>query len=264
VALAVALLMALPVLGTAAPALAAPAPHVRPVVAPSSDLLTTLGNLLARLLQSPPPPASPGVAPSFAAGVVASTVRVNATACGVHLAGSGFSAAPGTIVTNAHVVAGASATSVLRPDGTTLPATVSAFDPKRDLAVLTVAGLGEPALPVASAVVGETDAIFGHSLGHAAVDVIPARITRRVTADIGDIYGQPGATRQLLVMSSVLAPGDSGAPVVDAAGKVVGVAFGSSVRNPSIAYAVASEELAPVLAQPRTGPVSTGPCLDEG
>ena len=52
--------------------------------------------------------------------------------------------------------------------------------------------------------------------------------------------------------------------LVDSAGKVVGVAFGSSTRNPSIAYAVASEELAPVLARPQNGPVGTGPCLDEG
>jgi S1-C subfamily serine protease len=269
VAVAVALLLALPVLvaspASAGPSTTAPsAPRgVHPVAAPTSNLLITLSNLLARLLP-PAPPAVPGVTPALTSKVVASTVRVNGVACGVRLAGSGFSPAPDTVVTNAHVVAGETTTSVLRPDGTTLPATVQVFDPNRDLAVLSVKGLGEPSLPAAPAAVGETDAIFGHPLGQAAISVIPARVSRRVSADIGNIYDQPAGVHQILVMNSLLQPGDSGAPVVNTAGQVVGVAFAASTLVRSTAFAVGSEELAPVLAQPRTGPVSTGPCLDEG
>jgi S1-C subfamily serine protease len=89
-------------------------------------------------------------------------------------------------------------------------------------------------------------------------------VARRVTVDIGNIYDQPAGDHQLLVMSSALQPGDSGSPVVNTAGQVVGVAFASSTFAPSTAFAVASEELAPVLAQSRAATVSTGPCLDEG
>jgi S1-C subfamily serine protease len=257
VALVLALSVASPLLA-AGPASAAPA-GVRPAAAPTSDLLTTLSNLLARLLPAAPPAAVPPTAAANPA--IASTVRVNGVACGVRLAGSGFSTAPDTVVTNAHVVAGETTTSVLRPDGRTLPATVQVFDPERDLAVLSVPGLGEPPLGLAPAVAGETDTIFGHPLGLAPTTVIPARVTRRITTDIGDIYNRAGDVRQILVMSADLQPGDSGAPVVNGAGKVVGVAFASYSLARSVSFAVASEELAPVLAQHPTGPVGTGPCI---
>ena len=237
----------------------------RPVLAPATGVLNLLSDLLAQLVPAPrpapPAPAAPGPAPALASSVSASTVRVNGTACGLRLAGSGFSLAPDTVLTNAHVVAGTSTTSVLRPDGRTLPAQVQVFDPSRDLALLSVPGLGEPSLDTAPATVGESDAVLGHPRGQAAVDVAPALVTRRVTADIGDIYDHPGAVRQILVLSAQLAPGDSGAPLVNGAGRVVGVAFAVATLRRSTAFAVASEEIAPVLAQPRTGPVGTGPCL---
>lgn len=247
-----------PLAVTASPAQAAPA--TRPVAAPATELLVGLTNLLARLLPAPAP-AIPGMGPAQVAQVAASTVKVSGVACGLRVQGSGFSPAPDTIVTNAHVVAGTRATQVLRPDGRTLPATVAVFDPARDLAVLSVPGLGQPSLGLGSAVTGETDAVFGHPLGRVPVEVSPARVLRRVTADIGDIYDRPSVRRQILVLNSDLEPGDSGAPLVNSAGKVVGVAFAVSNLRRGTAYAVAAEELAPVLSQPRNGPVPTGPCL---
>jgi S1-C subfamily serine protease len=159
------------------------------------------------------------------------------------------------------VVAGTSNTTVLRPDGRTLPAQVQIFDPSRDLAVLAVPGLGQTPLPLGSAVLGETDAVFGHPRGQVPVEVSPARVIRKVTVDIGDIYGRPTTPRQIIVLNADLEPGDSGGPLVNAAGQVVGVAFGTATLRASTAFAMASEELAPLLAQPRNGPVSTGPCL---
>jgi S1-C subfamily serine protease len=249
-----------PVAVTAGPAQAAPAARPKPVAAPANDLLVGLQNLLARLL---PAPAIPGAAPTLVPQVSASTVRVSGVACGYRLQGSGFSPAPDTIVTNAHVVAGTASSQVLRPDGRTLPASVVAFDPSRDLAVLHVPGLGQPSLPLASAVAGERAAVFGHPGGQIPLEISPAVVLRRLTIDFGDIYDNPTTPRQLLILNSELAPGDSGAPLVNAAGKVIGVAFGVASLRRSVAFAVASEELAPVLAQPRTGPVNTGPCLTD-
>ena len=258
---ALAVLLAFPLLATAGPAAAAPeAGRSRPAAAPASDPLVTLTQLLARLLPAPSP-ALPGATPSLVSQVTASTVRVSGVACGSRLYGSGFSPAPDTIVTNAHVVAGTSSTQVLRPDGRTLPAQVQVFDPVRDLAVLAVPGLGQPSLALGSAVTGETDAVFGHPRGQVPVDVSPARVLRRVTADVGDIYDRPSAPRQILVLNADIQPGVSGSPLVNSAGKVVGVTFASSGIRRSTAFAVASEELGPVLAQPRTGAVSTGPCI---
>jgi S1-C subfamily serine protease len=262
VALFLSLFLVVPIV-EAGPAVAAPATRTQAAAAPSSNALEVLANLLARLLPPAPAGPTPGLLSGLVGQVTASTVRVNGVACGVRVAGSGFSPAPDVIVTNAHVVAGNTTTSVLRPDGKTLPAQVQVFDPKRDLAVLSVPGLGEPSLPIGSAATGETDEIFGHPEGQAAVRVLPAVVTRRVTADIGDIYDQPGATRQILVLNATLIPGDSGSPMVNSAGRVVGVAFATSNLRRATSFAVASEELAPVLAQPRSGAVSTGPCLED-
>lgn len=253
-------LLAVPTLVAAGPAQAAPS-GTRPAAAPASNPLVLLNNLLVQLLTAPLP--LPDLSPAALSPITASTVRVSGVACGLRLRGSGFSPAPDTIVTNAHVVAGTTATEVLRPDGRTLPATVTAFDPARDLAVLSVPGLGEPPLALAPAVVGETGSVFGHPLGQVPVEVSPARVVRRVTTDIGDIYDHPAGPRQILILSSYLEPGDSGAPLVNSAGKVVGVAFAVSNLRAGTAFAVASEELAPFLAQPRGGRVSTGPCLEE-
>ena len=252
--------LAFPTLATAGPAQAAPG-GTRPAAAPATDLLGLLSDLLARLVPMPAP-AVPGIGPSAISQVTAATVRVGGVACGVRLQGSGFSPAPDTIVTNAHVVAGTTRTEVLRPDGRTLPAAVTAFDPVRDLAVLSVPGLGQPSLGLGSAVVGETGAVFGHPFGRTAIEVSPARVLRRVTTDIGDIYDRPASPRQILVLNTQIDPGDSGAPLVNSAGQVVGVAFAVSSLRPGTAFAVASEELAPVLARPRGAPVGTGPCLE--
>ncbi|MDQ4070307.1 MAG: trypsin-like peptidase domain-containing protein, partial [Actinomycetota bacterium] len=109
--------------------------------------------------------------------------------------------------------------------------------------------------------VGETDAVFGYPRGRSTLDISPARVVRRVNADVGDIYDRPSSPRQILVLNALLAPGHSGGPLVNSAGQVVGVAFAVSNLRRATAFAVASEELAPVLAGPRGAPVSTGPCI---
>ncbi len=260
-AVALAVLLSVPALVTAGPAQAAPsAGRVQPAAAPANDLLGGLVDLLARLLPLPAP-AVAGAPQSLVSQVSASTVKVTGLACGRRLSGSGFSPAPDTIVTNAHVVAGTTSVVVLRPDGRSLQASVRVFDPVRDLAVLSVPGLGQPSLGLASAVAGETAAVYGHPLGQVPIEVSPARVVRRLTVDVGDIYDRPSGPRQILVLNSNLDPGDSGAALVNSSGRVIGVAFAIASLRRSTAFAVASEELAPVLAQPRTRAVGTGPCI---
>jgi S1-C subfamily serine protease len=263
------------VAGVAGPASVAPSlvaartrgttPAAAPALPGFSQLLdgTGLAGLLQGLLGGGAPGAAPvgSLAPDVASRVAASTVRVLGVACGTTLIGSGFAPAADTVVTNAHVVAGMAAPQVQRPDGRRLPAQVQLFDPNRDLAVLGVAGLGEAPLPLGPAVVGTDGAVFGHPQGQAPVAVVPARITRRVDADIDNIYGQP-TTRQILVLSTILQPGDSGGPLVDGAGRVVGVAFAVSSLRRTVGLADVSDDVAAVLAQPRAGAVSTGPCVE--
>lgn len=208
-----------------------------------------------------PPPGDVALAPGVRNRVAASTVKVTGTACGRVLSGSGFAPAVDTIVTNAHVVAGVARPMVQRPDGRRLPATVEVFDPRRDLAVLRVDGLSQSPLPVGSAAVGEEGAVFGHPNGQDALAVTPARIESKVNAQGLDLYGSTATRREVFVLASALAPGDSGGALVDPAGEVVGVAFAVAPDRAATAYALTSGELRDVLAVPRQGQVGTGPCL---
>lgn len=264
----VALALLVPSIGTAAAAPRSPgAQDAEPKRAASLPVLdhlvrdNGLADLLNQLLFGALPPVT--LPPVVVSRVTASTVKVSSVACGSRVEGSGFSPAKDTVVTNAHVVAGATSTQVLRPDGRRFAAQVQAFDPDRDLAVLAVPGLGQQPLALDSPVAGENDAVFGHPLGQVPVEVSPATVIREVTATTTDIYGADLIRRQILVLAAALEPGDSGAPVVNQSGEVVGIAFAISRIRPTTAFAIPAATLAPLLAQPRAGAVSsTGPCVD--
>ena len=220
--------------------------------------------VFSRLGPSPeagPPPGEVALPPAVRDRVAASTVKVMGTACGRILYGSGFSPAADIIVTNAHVVAGVSKPSVLRTDGRRLPAIVVVFDPNRDLAVLRVANLGRPALPVGDPDVGDEGAVYGHPRGQDELAIIPARVEQAVNAQGFDLYGDTRIRREVLVLAAALAPGDSGGALVDTAGNVIGVAFAIAPDRPATAYALSVDELRAVLAQPRNTEVDTGPCV---
>jgi S1-C subfamily serine protease len=210
-----------------------------------------------------PPPASAGISAAVDTRARAATVKVEGQACDEIQDGSGFAVANDLIATNAHVVAGEGKgrTRVLLPNGSTLPATVVLFDPNRDLALLQVPGLGESPLSIGTGKVGETAAVYGHPNGQNPLFLAPAEIAQNVTAVGQNLYNTHQTSRNVFILSAVLFPGDSGSPLVDQSGAVVGVAFAIAPDRPSTAYALASSELEAVLAVPRAGAVATGPCL---
>lgn len=209
-----------------------------------------------------PPPAAPGMSQEIVNRVAASTVRVTGRGCGGIQEGSGFTPRRGFVVTNAHVIAGTSDITVLRPDGRELSATPVLFDPNRDLALLRVDGLGQEPLPVADGGPGDAGAVFGHPGGQVQLEVSPARVNDEVEARGRDIYDRQTTTRLVYFLAARLAPGDSGGALVDTSGQVIGVAFAISPDRPDTAYALADEELDEFLGQPVGGAVSTGGCTN--
>ncbi|MDP8936157.1 MAG: MarP family serine protease [Actinomycetota bacterium] len=212
-------------------------------------------------LDTGPPPTDAGLSPEVVARVSASTVKVEAVACRNERDGSGFTAGPDLVVTNAHVVAGQSRPTVVRHDGARLPAVVALFDPRRDLALLRVPDLGRPPLPIATGEVGATAAVFGHPDGQADVRVAPAAIRQQLNALGRDLYALNVTRRNVFVLAAHLHPGDSGAGVVNEDGEVVGVAFAIAPDNDDTAYALSTEELRAVLQQGAAGQADVGPCL---
>jgi S1-C subfamily serine protease len=207
-----------------------------------------------------PPPVASGLPPVVVAGVAASTVRVQGESCGRVQEGSGFVAEAGFVVTNAHVVAGQDRTQVVGADDRRRAAEVVAFDPARDLALLAVPDLAAPPLATGEVAEGGTGAVFGHP-GGGALRMSPFALEERVEAVGRDLYDEADTQRRVLVLAADLAPGDSGAAVVDTDGGVVGVAFAIAPDEPGTAYALDLDELAAILAAPRTAGAGTGPCL---
>ena len=208
-----------------------------------------------------PPPADSGLDPNLVARVTPSTVKVSGVACSRLQEGSGFvTLAPDVVVTNAHVVAGEDRPTVERDDGTVLDATVVVFDSARDLAVLRVPGLDRAPLALADGGEGATGGVFGHP-GGAPLRVAPFVVGNEVRAVGSDIYDTSRTERAVLVLSSQLRPGDSGAALVDPGGTVVGVAFAIAPDDPDVAYALETSEVGAVLGGDLATPVATGPCL---
>jgi S1-C subfamily serine protease len=218
------------------------------------------GGVLPSLDTGPPPTSTP-LTSATVARVSASTVKVEGTACRSVRDGSGFSVARDLVMTNAHVVAGQKETFVVRPDGARLEATTVAFDPDRDLALLSVPGLDQPPLTIATGAVGTTVAVFGHPGGQAALQVSPASIRQQVRAVGRGLYGSAVVRRNVYVLAAELAPGDSGAGLVNEDGEVVGVAFAIAPDRDTTAYALTAEEMRPLLETTSPLPVDTGPCL---
>ena len=233
-----------------------------PLAALQSFVGTRFPEVFADLDPAPatqPPPAAIPVPGTVVDRVLASTVKVEAAGCAASFAGSGWTVAADTVVTNAHVVAGADEVRVLRADGTRLDATVVVFDDDRDVAVLLVEGLASPALPLGTADDEEGAATFGHPLGQDRTRVAPSSVARTIDAVGRDIYGEDRIERRVVVVAAQLLQGDSGSAVVDADGTVVGTVFAISPDDPDTAYALANSEVRAALDAPRT-PGETGRC----
>jgi S1-C subfamily serine protease len=188
-------------------------------------------------------------------------VRVLGTACGLAIEGSGWVAAPGVVVTNAHVVAGEHDTTVeAGGHSPSLSAYAIGFDPTDDVAVLRVPGLSLPALTLGEASASsQAGAILGYP-EDGPFDARPGRIgrTQRIVTD--DAYGRGPVSRFLTPLRGLVRPGNSGGPLVDRQGRVLTTVFASTTGGgPSGGYGVANATVADVLAH-AGAMTSTGGC----
>lgn len=211
---------------------------------------------------APVQPPSNAVVAAAVHAAEASTVKIEGQGCGELLEGSGFVWAPGLVVTNAHVIAGTSHTVVIDQNGTH-PATPVFFDPHYDLAVLRTGPLAGPVLPLDDQSVprGTTGAVLGYP-GGGGFDSEPAAVAQQFDAVGRDIYGSGLTTRSVYQVDSLIRPGNSGGPLVEPDGTVIGVVFSRSSTDPNVGYALASpgvvNELKGVSAS--SAPVGTGAC----
>ena len=187
-----------------------------------------------------------------------SVVRVTGVACGLGVEGSGWVAARGLVVTNAHVVAGVGRPRVDTSGGKAFTAMVVAFDATNDLAVLRVPGLGARPLSLEAPERGAAVALVGYPRNGPLV-----RTAARLggTADVltRDAYGHGSVTRQITAIRGAVEPGSSGGPGVDTHGHVRTTVFARRPRETG-GYGIPADLVHKVLAQVGARAVPTTDC----
>jgi S1-C subfamily serine protease len=225
------------------------------------DVLDPLTPTRAREVDSPDPTLAQQPVVDAVQGSVVKISGI-APSCSRQIDGSGFVYADDRVMTNAHVLAGV-ADPVVLAEGAEYDATPVYVDAQTDIAVLAVPGL--PTVPLAFAKepldTGDDAIIMGYP-GGGDLYVGPARVRDR-----GDITG-PNFRRTDTVVRDVYAlrgsvrAGNSGGPLFDLDGHVLGVVFASAIDDPDTGYALTADQVATAAKQGRGGAaeVSTGPC----
>lgn len=181
-----------------------------------------------------------------------SVYRIDAIAprCGRTQEGSGWAVGPESVVTNAHVVAGAD-TITIRVGGVDRSARVVVFDPDRDLALLHVSGLNARPLQLGSGLsIGSPVVLAGYPLG-GPYSAESGRVGLRLSARGTDIYGKDKVVRDIYAVRASVQPGNSGGPALAPDGTVAGVVFARSLDDSDTAYVLTLDELRAMLKERR-------------
>lgn len=196
-----------------------------------------------------------------------SVVKIEGTApsCRQALEGSGFVVSPERVMTNAHVVAGTRRLEVTSPGGQKLPARVVLFDPDNDIAVLDVPGLVAPTLYFAGKEAGTGDDAIVLGYPEAGpFTVVPVRVREVINLSGPDIYRSGQILRQVYTVRGVIRQGNSGGPMINAEGEVLGVVFGAAEdTSDETGFVLTAQQVQPSLAASAntSARVSTQECV---
>lgn len=246
--------------------------HVLP---PAPGIIADIGRLIAPngfpdvFIDAEPAPTPVQLpTPEILAKAVAkdrtSVVKVEGQGCGGIVAGSGFVVGSNLVATNAHVVAGIADPMVMDANGTH-HATAIWFDPDLDFAVLRVSNLaGSPLhLDVDSVDHGTPAGVLGYP-GGGAFQADVAAILEEISAKGRNIYNQGRTVRDIYSIQATVVPGNSGGPLVNTDGDVIGVVFATSTTYDHVGYALSLQKVVSEINDARNSnrPVGTGNCAE--
>jgi S1-C subfamily serine protease len=234
-----------------------------------SALLDTPGlpDMLLPFGKTPIPVEAPDAALAGDAVVAAtrpSVVKIRGVApsCQKVLEGSGFVVSPNRVMSNAHVVAGSESVTV-EADGQSYDASVVSYDPNTDISILDVPDLPSAPLAFAEAPAETgTDAVVMGYPGGGDFVATPARIREIIELKGPDIYRTTTVTREVYTIRGTVRQGNSGGPMIDRSGRVLGVVFGAAVDDNDTGFVLTGKEVSRQLAKVgNTEPVATGACI---
>lgn len=151
------------------------------------------------------------------------------------------------VVTNNHVVAGASNITVTFSDGNSYPASVKGTDQYRDLAVLTVSAPASEFHPLNllsstnAVIVGETVFAIGSPFG------LSGSVTGGLVSQVGRTITESTNTQitipDVIQFSAAINPGNSGGPLLDSNGNVVGITTATASNSEGLGFAIPASTL---------------------
>lgn len=212
------------------------------------------------------PAAAPQPAP--AADVSRSVVRLTgtATACAQVQSGSGVAIAPDRVLTNAHVVAGVPAPTVLDRDRGVYAARVVLLDTARDLAVLAVDGAQLPVARLGAELgVGDTATAMGYP-DSGPFATTAARVQAVGEVPLEAVGGGAVSAVDVYTLEADIRHGYSGGPVVAEDGTLAGLVFARAPGSGQIGYALTADAIARTVAvaPSLSSTVSAGQCVVGG
>ncbi|MDA0249819.1 MAG: acid resistance serine protease MarP [Mycobacterium sp.] len=190
-------------------------------------------------------------------------IRGVAPACQKVLEGTGFVIAPNRVMSNAHVVAGSDSVTVEAEDGKEYDATVVSYDPNADISILDVPDLPIQPLQFAQeAAKSGTDAVVLGFPGGGEFVATPARVREIIELSGPDIYKTTTVNREVYTIRGLVRQGNSGGPMINRAGQVIGVVFGAAVDDNDTGFVMTTDEVSRQLAKiGNTSKVPTGACI---
>jgi len=196
---------------------------------------------------------------------IASTVRIDgiAKSCSAAMVGTGFIVANERVITNAHVVAGVQEPVItLSNTQTQLGGKVILIDRKKDLAIIFVPGLAGNNLTFIGPVTpNEVGFVVGYPNG-GSLRTSAVSVSAEFESLGLDIDGNNDARRDLIAFGGDVKPGNSGGPLLNEQGQVLGIVFAADEKNKNTGYALAPNEMAKLISESTyvTEPIDTGNC----
>lgn len=243
---------------------------------PAPNLIADIGHLIAPngfpdvfIGLEPAPGTAPLPTPASLVPAVnkdrASVVQIEGDGCGGVVEGSGFVVSGNLVATNAHVVAGIAHPYVIDGNGTHL-ATAIWFDPNLDFAVLRVNNLRGGPLVLDTNVIphGTAGGVLGYP-GGGPFSASTAAVLDEFTPRGRNIYNQGSTQRDVYSIEANVVPGNSGGPLVNTNGDVIGVVFAASTMYNDVGYALSMPQIVNEIdhAKAVDRPTSTGSCTQE-
>ncbi|HEY8871142.1 MAG TPA: trypsin-like peptidase domain-containing protein [Candidatus Limnocylindrales bacterium] len=223
--------------------------------ATTNGSLTSTGGGTAAAAGDPVVAAATATSPAVVTIATTSSAQSGPSAGQISGIGSGFLySADGWILTNAHVVEGASSVTVTLADGRTFTGRVATSDTSADLAVVKIDGSGLPTATIgssSSASVGETVIAIGSPLGSYSGSVTSGVLSATGRSiSVGDAQTRNVENLSgLLQTDAAINPGNSGGPLVDLSGRVIGIVTASSGSAEGIGFAIPIDAASSIMAQ---------------